>query len=58
MNKSFFDKRIIRKTTKIFRRASNVAHTTSSDSAKTKNRRKNNREITKSQLKILKKLPK
>jgi len=58
MNKSFFEKRIIRKKSKIFRRASNAAHTMSSDSAKTKNRRKNNREIIKSQLKILKKLPK
>jgi ribosomal protein L35 len=58
MNKSFFEQRIIRKKTKIFRRASNKAHTMSSDSAKTKNRRKNNKEVTKSQLKILKKLPK
>jgi len=58
MNKSFFEKRIIRKKSKLLRRASNTAHTTSSDSARTKNRRKSLREITKSQAKILKKLPK
>lgn len=58
MNRSFFEKRVIRKKSKLLRRVSNRAHTTSSDSGKTKNRRKLSRVITKSQASIFKKIPK
>jgi len=57
MNKNFFNKRVkITKNNKVIRRVGNTAHTTSSDSPKTKNRRKKTRSFHKTIIKSLNKI--
>ncbi len=57
MNRKFFSKRVkITKTGKVVRRASNTAHTTSSDSSRTKNRRKTVKAFHKTIIKSLNKI--
>ena len=57
MNRKFFSKRVkITKNKKVIRRASNTAHTTSSDSSKTKNRRKTVKNLHKTIIKSLSKI--
>ena len=57
MNRKFFTKRIkVTKNGKVVRRASNTAHTTSSDSSRTKNRRKTVNDLHKTIIKALSKI--
>jgi len=57
MNRKFFTKRIkVTKNGKVVRRASNTAHTTSSDSSRTKNRRKTMNDLHKTIIKSLSKI--